>query len=125
MFIEKQPEELKNSYVGILQAVGSMSRLFSDYKIPYLYYRAAENAFCLAFNADNLSRGDTSADAQKNGVGVGLKTFTNTKSGDRHRRACVIRFPDPETKIPPYGDIFISGDPTGSMNTYMNVVNLV
>lgn len=86
MFIEKQSEELKKSYVGILQAVGSMSHLFSDYRVPYLYYRAAENAFCLAFNAVNLSRGDTSADAQKDGLGVGLKTFTNTTSGNSYQK---------------------------------------
>lgn len=86
MFIDKQPTELKNSYVGLLQAVGSFSRLFSDNKIPYLYYRTAENAFCLAFNADNLARGDTSVDASKEGLGVGLKTFLNTKSGDSFQK---------------------------------------
>lgn len=86
MFIDKQPAELKSSYVGLLQAVGALSRLFSDNKVPYLYYRTAENAFCLAFNADNLARGDTSVDASKEGLGVGLKTFLNTRSGDSFQK---------------------------------------
>lgn len=42
---------------------------------PFLYYRAMENIFCKAFNADNLSRSDVSADAGKDGIGIGLKTF--------------------------------------------------
>jgi hypothetical protein len=42
-----------------------------------LYYRAAENIFCKAFEADNLSRSDCSADASKNSIGIGLKTFLN------------------------------------------------
>ena len=51
--------------------------MFSDNNIPYLYYRAAENIFCKAFEADNLSRSDCSADASKDSIGIGLKTFLN------------------------------------------------
>lgn len=40
-----------------------------------MYYRAAENIFCKAFDAENLSRGDVSADASKDNLGIGLKTF--------------------------------------------------
>lgn len=75
MFYEKQSEEQRETYVRLLRAVGSLSNLFTDSKIPYLYYRAAENIFCESFGAMNLSRGDVSADAAKNGIGIGLKTF--------------------------------------------------
>ena len=54
---------------------GSLSRLFSDSLAPYLYYRAAENIFCLAFGAENLSRSDISIDSIKGNIGFGLKTF--------------------------------------------------
>lgn len=40
-----------------------------------MYYRAAENIFCESFNARNLSRGDHAIDAEKNSIGIGLKTF--------------------------------------------------
>ncbi len=57
----------------------SLSGLFSENKVPYLYYRNAENLFCYALNAENLSRDDSAFDAllNINGVktGVGLKTF--------------------------------------------------
>lgn len=55
--------------------MGSLSRLFSGSKTPYLYYRVAEILFCKSFGAENLSRSDTSADASVNGLGFGLKTF--------------------------------------------------
>ena len=64
-------------YVTLLQSAGSLSKLFSDSQVPYLYYRVAENAFCRAYGAQNYSRSDTSADAGKNGTGIGLKTFLN------------------------------------------------
>lgn len=86
MFLNEQPENFKESYIEILKSIGALSKLFSDNNVPYLYYRTAENAFCLAFNADNLARGDTSVDARKNGVGVGLKTFINTKNGDSFQK---------------------------------------
>jgi hypothetical protein len=40
-----------------------------------LYYRVAEKVFCRAFEAEDLSRSDVSADAKKNALGIGLKTF--------------------------------------------------
>jgi len=49
--------------------------LFSESQEPYIQYRIAENLFCKSFNADNLSRTDCSADAAKNKVGIGIKTF--------------------------------------------------
>jgi hypothetical protein len=75
MFYAFQRDNQKKEYVELLKVVGSLSNLFSESPVPYLYYRAAENIFCRAFDADNLSRGDVSADAAKNGLGIGLKTF--------------------------------------------------
>lgn len=81
MFITKQTPENVQKYTTLLQAVGSLSRLFSESKTPYLYYRAAENIFCKSFTTDNLSRGDTTADASLNGSGFGLKTFLKRSEG--------------------------------------------
>jgi len=77
MFIQNQNKEELQRYVNLLTSIGSLSNLFSDSNVPYLYYRVAENAFCRAFEADNYSRSDTSADAGKNQLGFGLKTFLN------------------------------------------------
>lgn len=75
MFYDKQPEENRNSYKRMLAIVGQLSNLFSEKEEPYLAYRAHENIFCKYFNADNLARFDCSADAKKDRVGVGLKTW--------------------------------------------------
>jgi len=75
MFIESQSEKQVNYYERLLKAVGSLSRLFSEAPEPYLAYRATENLFCKAFEAENLSRSDASADASKNKMGFGIKTF--------------------------------------------------
>lgn len=77
MFLENQPKDRINEYFNLLRIVGGISHLFSDSDVPYLYYRAAENIFCKAFDASNLSRGDSSADASKDSTGIGLKTFLN------------------------------------------------
>ena len=61
----------------MLKIIGSLSGLYSDSEAPFLHYRTTENLFCKAFMANNLSRGDTSADASKDGVGFGIKTFLN------------------------------------------------
>ena len=75
MFIDKQSKKQNEEYTKLLNLVGSLSNLFSDSSVPYLYYRVAENVFCKAFEADNLSRSDCSIDARKNQEGLGLKTF--------------------------------------------------
>jgi len=75
MFYTEEELSLQNKYIEYLQLTGSLSQLFSDSLAPYLYYRAAENIFCLAFNAENLSRSDVAIDAVKDGIGFGLKTF--------------------------------------------------
>jgi len=75
MFIESQSKEQREYYERLLKAVGSLSKLFSEAPEPYIAYRAAENLFCKAFEAENLSRSDASADASKNKIGFGIKTF--------------------------------------------------
>ncbi len=75
MFLSLQNKEHIQSYRDYLSIVGSLSELFSDSKIPYLYYRIAEKIFCKSFIADDLSRSDVSVDARKDSIGIALKTF--------------------------------------------------
>ena len=75
-FIASQPDSLRDIYFNYLRAICSLSKLFSDSEVPYLYYRVAENIFCKSFNAENLSRDDLAYDAKKDNIGIGLKTFT-------------------------------------------------
>ncbi len=74
-FFGEQEKHSKDLYVNLLEVTGSLSNLFAESSNPFLYYRAMENIFCKAFDAENLSRSDVSADAGKDGVGIGLKTF--------------------------------------------------
>lgn len=70
---------INEQYLELLKIMSSLSGLFSESEVPYLYYRNAEHLFYYALNAKNLSREDTAFDAllSKNGMrtGVGLKTF--------------------------------------------------
>jgi hypothetical protein len=75
MFFQTQKPELKKEYEHFLKIAGCLSNLFSESDIPYLYYRVAEKVFCRAFGAEDLSRSDVSADAKKDALGIGLKTF--------------------------------------------------
>lgn len=75
MFYKNQKKDLKKEYEKFLKIAGCLSNLFSESEIPYLYYRIAEKVFCRAFEAEDLSRSDVSADAKKNILGIGLKTF--------------------------------------------------
>ncbi len=75
MFINQQNKTQVQYYEKMLKIIGSLSKLSSDSEEPFLYYRVAENLFCKSFNAENLSRSDTSADASIGNVGFGLKTF--------------------------------------------------
>ena len=77
MFLEKENFEFRKDYIKTLKSVGALSNLFSESDSPYLGYRAVENIFCKCLNAENLSRSDCSADASKNGIGFGIKTFLN------------------------------------------------
>ncbi|WP_277641796.1 restriction endonuclease [Wolinella succinogenes] len=65
----------KQQYEKFLKIVGSLSNLFSESEVPFLYYRIAEKIFCKAFEADDLSRSDVSVDVKKGDLGIGLKTF--------------------------------------------------
>ena len=75
MFYEKQPEKNRNNYKVMLSTVGKLSNIFSESDCPYLSYRAHENIFCKYLEADNLARSDCSADAKKDRIGIGLKTW--------------------------------------------------
>lgn len=75
MFYSNQNLVSQKEYKKFLQVVGSLSNLFSESNIPYLYYRIAEKIFCKAFNAEDLSRSDVSVDSKKEILGIGLKTF--------------------------------------------------
>lgn len=75
MFTNNQDENQQKYYVKMLNIIGSLSRLFSANTEPYIDYRITENLFCKSFNAENLSRSDVSADAKKDTLGIGIKTF--------------------------------------------------
>jgi hypothetical protein len=64
-------------YQKMLKILGSLTKLFSESKVPYLNYRITENLFCKAFSAKNHSRSDVSVDASIQGKGIGIKTFVN------------------------------------------------
>lgn len=105
MFLEQQPENQVKYYERLLKSVGSLSKLFSENPEPYLAYRATENLFCKAFEAENLSRSDASADASKDRVGFGLKTFlegngkTMQKVAEFNGDHALFRTLEPEAKI--------------------------
>lgn len=75
MFIENQDSNLTEDYIDLLKTIGALSNLFSESHTPYLDYRVVENIFCRSFNAINLARFDCSADAKKDDIGIGIKTF--------------------------------------------------
>ena len=75
MFYEKQPVTNRKNYKRMLTLIGQLSNLFSESDCPYLSYRAHENVFCKFLEAENLARSDCSADAKKDKIGVGLKTW--------------------------------------------------
>jgi hypothetical protein len=77
VFFENQAVNLQNDYLELLKIMGSLSNLFSDSSKPYLPYRITENLFCTCLDAENLARSDCSADAAKNGIGIGIKTFAS------------------------------------------------
>jgi hypothetical protein len=75
MFLDNQPKNNIDYYKRLLNSIGSLSSLFSEAPEPYLASRVTENIFCKAFVAENLSRSDVSADASKDRLGFGIKTF--------------------------------------------------
>jgi len=87
MFLKKQKQLQIDYYQQMLKTVGSLSGLFSESTEPYIQYRIAENLFCKAFEAENLSRTDCSVDASKDKLGVGLKTFLNQRGASMQKVA--------------------------------------
>ena len=77
MIFNSNKNEQWDEYKGMLEKICALSNLFSDSKVPYLYYRVHENMFSKAFNAENLSREDCAFDAKFEDIGIGLKTFVN------------------------------------------------
>lgn len=75
MLLEKLDPQYKDYYQKMLETIGSLSRLFSESNSPYLASRVTENLYCKSFEAENLGRSDVSADAEKDRVGIGIKTF--------------------------------------------------
>jgi hypothetical protein len=86
-FLNQQEEQKISYYQKMLKTVGSLSRLFSENNEPYIQYRIAENLFCRSFGADNLSRTDCSADAMKDDLGIGIKTFLEKNSATKQKVA--------------------------------------
>lgn len=75
-------EDQLAEYKRELDAIASLSNLFSDNSAPMIYYRATENIYCRSFNAINVSRADCTADAIfDNRIGVGIKTFLHREAG--------------------------------------------
>ena len=87
MFINNFTKEQKEKYFKYIKCVGSLSGLFSESKIPFLHYRAAENIFCKSFRVENLSRADIAYDAKWGSTGIGLKTFVSHNNKSREKIA--------------------------------------
>jgi hypothetical protein len=77
MFLDVQKNKNQKDYFENLESIAKLSNLFSESTSPYLGYRVVENTFCKSLGADNLSRSDCSADASKDKIGIGIKTFLN------------------------------------------------
>jgi hypothetical protein len=75
IFLKTQSKDNIKIYTNYLKAIGAFSNLYSSSDKPFIQYRIAENAFCKAFEADNLARADVAYDAIIDGFGVGIKTF--------------------------------------------------
>lgn len=78
MFYNDQSTEAKQTYKEYLKSMGALSRLFSTNADAYLDSRVAENLFCKSFGAENSARDDSTADACKDGIGIGIKTFIHS-----------------------------------------------
>ncbi len=103
MFIENQDINLIEDYIDLLKTIGALSNLFSESNTPYLDYRVVENIFCKSFRATNLARFDCSADAKKDDVGIGIKTFLhktkNQKVAEFNEFAKELRNKEPEEQV--------------------------
>lgn len=97
MLIDKCSDEIRICYCNYLKCIGMLSGLSSTNDSPFINSRVAENAFCLATHAENLSRADCSADAKLGKTGIGIKTFlannnyTLQKIAEFNKEAKLIR----------------------------------
>ena len=74
-------------YTRLLQAVASMSRLYSDNTIPYVDSRFVEKLFVETTGAKDLSRSDKSFDALLSpDIGVGIKTFLSASGNSKREK---------------------------------------
>lgn len=74
-------------YTRLLQAVASMSRLYSDNTVPYVDSRFVEKLFIETSGAKDLSRSDKSFDALlAPDVGVGIKTFLAASGNSKREK---------------------------------------
>lgn len=88
----KHSEINYDKYIQLLQAVASMSRLYSDNSIAYVDSRFVERLFIRSTGAKDLSRMDKSFDALVHpDVGVGVKTFLLTSGSAKREK--VAEFP--------------------------------
>lgn len=78
MFYENQPHEAQEAYKEYLKSMAALSRLFSTNADAYIDSRVAENLFCKSFDAENSARDDSTADAYKDNIGIGIKTFIHS-----------------------------------------------
>lgn len=78
-YLEQSSKEQCDYYERMLALMASLSKLYSENKKPFLNSRIAENLFCKCLNAENLSRSDITADAKKNNIGIGIKTWIDTR----------------------------------------------
>ena len=68
-------------YIKLLKPVASLSYLFSDNEIPYVNSKFVERLYAIAANAEDTASDNSSFDAiAPIKVGVGIKTFTSSKS---------------------------------------------
>ena len=79
ILLTKLPKDKIEYYIKMLKSFGSLSYIFSDYKVPYVSYRISENLFCLSCSAETIARLDCSIDAKikidNTNWGIGIKTF--------------------------------------------------
>jgi len=78
MFYNSQPAKAKETYKEYLKSMAALSRLFSTNADAYIDSRIAENLFCKVFEAKNSARDDSTADAYKDNIGIGIKTFIHS-----------------------------------------------
>lgn len=77
-YVDKNSIKEKKYYINMLVMMGRLSNLFSLNDKPYLDSRVVENLFCRCLNAENLSRSDITADARKEKIGIGIKTWIDS-----------------------------------------------